>query len=149
MRVIDDALLALLETTGLDVNDGVVDADNDGNTVTLPVPYLVYTSSLGDDRFEENTRLSGDRGRLSVFFSVMYVGSTREQAKAAGERVRAAFRRQRVSGAGIGKSWLIVLEESQRIRRADDAISPTDRPLFYGVDNYAVSVTLNSEGVPG
>lgn len=149
MRVIDDALLALLAGTGLDVNVARVDVDNSGVTVTYPTPYLVYTSSLGDDRHEENSRLSGDRGRLSVFFSVMYVGDTFEQAKAAGEKLRAALHRKRVSGAGITKSWLIGLEESQRIRRADDAIHPDDHPLFYGVNNYAVSVTLNSEGVPG
>lgn len=139
MRAVDTALLTLLATTGVDVNDSFVDADNTGQTVTYPVPYLVYASSIGDD--DHGHRLSGDYGLRSVFFSIMYVGEDRNQAKWAGEKVRTALRRQRVTGAGIRSSGLIHLEESQRVRRDDDAIRPDGTPLFYGVDNYAVVVT--------
>jgi hypothetical protein len=139
MRAVDDALLALLEATGIDVNDVFVDADNSGNTVEYPLPYLIYTSSIGSDTHAP--RLSGDYGLRSVFFSIMYVGEDRNQAKWAGEKVRAALRRARLSGTGIRKSGLIHLDESQRVRRDDDAIREDGTPLFYGVDLYSVTVT--------
>ncbi len=143
MRAVDTAVLALLAGTGVDVNDGLVDADNSTNVVTYPVPYLVYASSIGDDNTEgsEAYRLCGPGQQRSVFFSVMYVGEDRNQAKWAGEKVRTALRRKRVTGTGIRSSGLIHLEESQRVRRDDDAIRPDGTPLFYGVDNYAVVVT--------
>lgn len=134
----DNVVLAILEGTGVDVNDGIVDADNSGNVVTHPLPYFVYYSSIGDD---DNVRLSGRKGRRSVFFSVTYVGETRDQAKAAGERARGVLQGKRLVIPGH-KSWLCQLQESQRVRRDDDAIRPDGSPLFYGVDNYAVSITL-------
>lgn len=145
MRVIDTALLAMLATTGLDVNDSFVDVDNSTNVVAYPTPFLVYYSTIGDNH---NYRLSGQYGRLSKFFTVMYVGLTPEQARGAGEKARAALCGKRVSGAGIHRSWPIDLEESQTVRRDDDAINPEGRPLYTGVDHYAVSVTLNASGVP-
>lgn len=138
MLAVDDDLLAKLATTGLDVNNSFVDISTAGNVVSYPLPYLVYHSSLGDDA---NPRLDGRNRRRSVFFTVMYVGVSPEEAKWAGEKVRAALLGKRVTVAGA-KSWLIVLEESQRVRRDDDAIRPDGSPLYYGVDNYAVSITL-------
>lgn len=145
MRAVDTALLMMLEDTDLDVNDSFVDVDNDGVTVAHPTPYLVYYASLGDNH---NPRLTGQYGRLSKFFQITYVGITREQAMGAGEKARAALCGKRVAGEGITRSWLIELDESQRVRRDDDAINPDGKPLYYGVDLYSVSVTLNSEGVP-
>lgn len=145
MRVVDTVLLSMLRSTGFTVHDGLVVVDNSGKTVEYPVPYATYTSSIGDYHAE---RLDGRPGILSVFFSVTYVGTTREQAKGLGEKFRAVLVRKRVNGTGITRSGLIHLEESQRVRRDDDAIRLDGTPLFYGVDNYAVSVTLNSEGVP-
>lgn len=147
MRVVDAALLAMLEATGIDTNDGFVDADNSGNTVTVEYPYFQYTSSLGDG--SHNPRLSGHYGRLSHYFTVMYVGTDVDQARWAGEKARLALLGKRVSGTGIGKSWLIEIDESQSVRRADDAISEDDIPLYYGVFLCSVSVTLDSTGVPG
>lgn len=141
MRAVDNAVLVLLEATDIDVNDTFVDADNTSNIVTYPVPYLVYESSIGDDEQIEAARLSGPGDKRSVFFSVAYIGEDRNQAQAAGERVRAAFRRQRVTGAGILASGFIRLEESQRVRRDDDAIRPDGTPLYRGVDLYSVVVT--------
>lgn len=146
MRVVDDAIVALLETTGIDINTAFVDVDYSGQVVTFPTPYITYTSNVGDDH---NERLSGHRGRRSVFFSLMYVGLTYEQAKGAGEAAHQALYRQRVSGAGITKSWLIEIETTQRVRRIDDVLRPDGKPLYYGVSEGHVSVTLNSEGVPG
>ena len=146
MRVVDTALLAMLATTGLDVNDTFVDVDNDTNVVEYPTPFLFYAASIGDNH---NPRLSGQYGRLSKFFTVGYIGLTPEQAMLAGQKARAALCGKRVSGAGIGRSWLIGIDESQRVRRDDDAINPDGRPLFAGFDLYSVSVTLDSTGVPG
>lgn len=142
MRVVDDAVLAALEATGIDIHDGLVDVDNETNVVTYPLPYAVYYSSVGDD---DNPRLSGRRGRRSVFFSLIYVGADRNQAKAAGERVRATLQDKAIPIPGH-KAWLCRLEESQRVRRDDDAIRPDGSPLFYGVDNYALSITLTHQG---
>lgn len=144
MRAVDTDILAKLATTGLDVFDGLM-LPAGTTVVTYDLPYAVYYSSGGD---YHNPRLSGHSGRSSVFFSVTYVGETREQAKWAGEKIRAALYRKRVEVAGV-RSWLISLEESQRVRRDDDAIRPDGKPLFYGVDNFAVSVSLNEEGALG
>lgn len=138
MRVVDTAVLTALEATPVTVHDGLVLADNTTNIVTYDVPYAVYYSSVGDD---DNRRLSGRKGRRSVFFSVTYVGLTREQAKWAGEKVRAALQGKRLAIPGY-RSWLCELQESQRVRRDDDAIRPDGSPLFYGVDNYALSIAI-------
>lgn len=161
MNIVDEALFAALEAEGmwaaglheedalepgpdqLIVHDGTVAVDNTTNIVTYRLPYVVYYSSLGDDPpAPENMRLTGQRGRRSVFFSMTYVGGTRWQAKHAGQQIRDAINGQRVVVPGH-RSWRVGLEESQRIRRDDDAIRPDGSPLFYGVDNYAVSIVLN------
>ena len=113
--------------------------DRDAKIVTAALPYLAYFSSLGDD---SNRRVNGANGRRSVFFQVTYVGETREQAKWAGERQRAALADRTITIPGR-KAWRIVLGESQRIRRDDDAARPDGSPLFYGVDLYSVAITRN------
>lgn len=138
MRAVDDVVLAVLEGTGVTIHDGLVTADNTSNVVTYPLPYAAYYSSVGDD---DNRRLSGRSGRRSVFFSVVYVGADRNQTKWAGEKIRAVLQEKRIAVPGH-KTWLCRLEESQRVRRDDDAIRPDGSPLFYGVDNYALSITL-------
>lgn len=140
MRAVDTAVLALLGATGVDVNDGFVDVERESGSprvVTQRLPFLVYYSNLGHP---DGPRLSGRNCRESVLFQVTYVGIDRNQAKAAGERQRAALEGKRLTIAGR-KSWLIVLEESQRVRRDDDAIRADGSPLFYGVDVYTVSLT--------
>lgn len=148
MRSVDTVLLAAAAATGVTIHDGEVDADNTTNVVTYDLPYAVYYSSVGDDPpAEENMRLTGQRGRRSVFFTFIYVGEDRTQVKWAGEKIRAALQGRRFTYAGVDKSWPVWLEESQRVRRDDDAIRPDGSPLFYGVDNYAVSIQLSHEGV--
>lgn len=161
MNIVDEALFGALEDAGmwaaglheedvlepaadqLIIHDGLVGVDNSTNIVTYRVPYGVYFSSLGDDPpTPENMRLTGQRGRRSVFFSVTYVGESRWQAKHAGEEIRDAINGKRIVVPGH-RSWRVGLEESQRIRRDDDAVRPDGSPLFYGVDNYAVSIVLN------
>lgn len=145
MRVVDDVVLAALEATDIPVHDGFVQADNKGSRVEYPLPFVVYYSSVGDDG---NPRLTGRNGRRSVFFQVTYVGKDRNQTKWAGEKVRDALQDRRFTVPGH-RSWLCQLEESQRVRRDDDVMRPDGSPLFYGVDNYALSITLTHEGVPG
>lgn len=153
MRVVDDAVLDLLRaaippidadgngTLEDRVHDGFVPtADPDSKVVTAALPYVVYYSNFGDDH---NPRLDGRSGRRSVFFQVSYVGASRDQAKWAGERQRAALTGTRPSIPGL-RTWLINVEESQRVRRDDDAARPDGSPLFYGVDTYAVSVVLTA-----
>lgn len=137
MRAVDEAILTALATLPFDVHDGFVPSDATGQIVTYPVPYAVYYSSVGDDH---SPRLTGRNTRRAVFFSITYVGLDRNQAKWAGELVRDALEGRRLV-VGSQRTWLVGLEESQRVRRDDDAIRPDGSPLFYGVDNYAVSVT--------
>lgn len=137
MRVVDDVVLAALEAANLNVHDGFVHVDATTKTVNYPLPFVVYYSSVGDD---DNPRLSGRMGRRSVFFSVTYVGLDRKQAKWAGERVRDVLQGHRFTIPGH-RSWLCGLDESQRVRRDDGAARPDGSPLFYGVDNYALSIT--------
>lgn len=139
MRVVDDVLIPRIRATGVTLHDGNMTVATDGvQVITYQLPYAVYYSSIGDD---DNARLSGRRGRRSVFFQVTYVGIDRNQAKAAGEKIRAVLQDQRIPVPGH-KTYLCRLEESQRIRRDDDAIRPDGKPLFYGVDQYAISITL-------
>lgn len=138
MRVVDNAILATLADAGLRVFDGVVPVDDqDARVVTTTLPYVVFYSSLGDD---DNPRLSGDRGRRSVFFQITYIGGTREQAKWAGEKQRAALSNKKFTITGV-KCWPVHIEESQRVFRDDDAVQPDGGAVFYGVDLYAVSIT--------
>lgn len=114
-------------------------------TVTYDVPFATYASAIGDDD-PETARLSGRRMRLSVPFYLTYVGATRDQAKAAGERLRLKLVRTRLSIDDV-RVWPITLEESQRVRRDDNVMRPDGSPLYYGIDQYAVSIMLTQTGV--
>jgi hypothetical protein len=135
VRIVDDAILGI--DYGVPIHDGYVPSDSSGQTVTYPLPYAVYYSSVGD---EHTPRLSGGYTRTAVFFSITYVGATRDQAKWAGELIRGQLSCLRLT-LEDRRTWLVELDESQRVRRDDDAIRPDGLPLFYGVDNYAVSIT--------
>lgn len=140
MDVVDKVLLARLQGRGFEVYDGFFEAiPEDGKVVvTYPLPYAVYYSSVGDDD-EDTRRLSARIPRDSVFFSLTYVGIDRRQTKWAGERLRAQLRYYRPTVPGFFCE-LVQLQESQRIRRDDQATRPDGAPLFYGVDNFAVGV---------
>lgn len=144
MRFVDDVILDLLRDAvppldGHDrVHHGFVPVDStDATVITAVLPYLFYASSVGDD---SNRRVTGVNGRRSVFFQVTYVGEDPAQAKWAGEHARAALA-DRVIPIPDRKSWRVLLGESQRIRRDDDAARPDGSPLYYGVDLYSVAVT--------
>jgi hypothetical protein len=157
MRAVDDYLIGrhdpvtnLLDGTGYLSNLGVRIYDDqtgidpmspDTVKVSYPVPFATYSSSVGDD---DNRRLSGRRGRRSVFFSFTYVGETREQCKWAGERLRGALERHRPVLTEY-RCWPIalLLGGSQRIRRDDAVMRPDGSPLYYGIDDFAVSLALH------
>ena len=144
MRAVDDVLLARLEAAGIDLHDGEMELPEDGvarKLVPYDLPYAVYYSSIGDD---DRPRKSGRRARRSVFFSITYVGADRNQAKACGERIRAELQDPLIEIPGH-RSWLCQLQESQRVRRDDEVVRPDGSPLFYGVDNYALPVTLPAQ----
>lgn len=141
---VDDVILARLREAhppleGEDrVHDGFVPLTNpDAKVIGAALPYLVYYSNLGAD---SNRRLTGVNARRSVFFQVTYVGDSREQAKAVGQRARAALA-DRVLTIPGRKSWRVLFDESQRVRRDDDAARPDGSPLFYGVDTYYLAIT--------
>lgn len=139
MRVVDTAVLQRLAEAGLTVHDGVVPvSDADARVVTVELPYCVFLSGVGDD---DQPRLSGRNGRRAVYFQVTYVGASRVQAKWVGERSRAALVTHRLV-VPDARSWPTVLDESQRIRRDDDAVQPDGAPLFYGVDTYSAAITI-------
>lgn len=137
MRVVDDVLLTVLAGMPFTVYDGLMETTRTDNVVTYPMPYAVYYSSIGVD---DNPRLSGRDGRRSVFFSITYVGLDRNQTKWAGEGIRGVLHKRRIVVPGH-RTWLCKCEESQRVRRDDEAVRTDGSPLFYGVDNYALSIT--------
>jgi hypothetical protein len=142
MRAVDNAVLAAMRTAlgTTKVHDGLTAVRSEPGrplVITYELPYAVFYSNVGDDH---SPRLDGRTSRRSVFFSVNYVGLTRDQAKWAGEKIRDALEGRRLVVPGH-RVWLVDIQESQRVRRDDDAIRPDGKPLFYGVDNYAVSIT--------
>lgn len=142
MRAVDDVVLgALRAIPNLNVHDNylqVDDQDAEGrDIVTYAMPYVVFSSAVGDD---DNRRLSGRERRRSVPFWLTYVGLTREQTKWCGEKCRAALKGRRLDVPGY-RTWLVELEESQRVWRDDEAARPDGAPIYYGVDAYAVSIT--------
>lgn len=154
MRALDAAVLALLAPIALpsgafQTYDGYVTVDNSGKTVEYPLPFLVYYSNLGDDHPEDpqNRRLGGGSFRLSKLFQLTYVGITPDQARLAGEKARDVLRGKRIDLGSGQPSWPLTVEESQRVRRDDDAIRPGGEPLFYGVDIYTFSHRTNHQGV--
>jgi hypothetical protein len=150
MRAVDDALLAALRAIDADdlkVYDGYlgpVERDPLVPTkIEYPLPYVVFYSNIGDDH---SPRLDGRSSRRSVFFQITYVGEDRRQAKWAGEKVRQRLEGQRIEVPGH-RTYLVDLQLSERVRRDDNAISATGKPLFYGVDEYALSVTRTHQEV--
>ncbi len=133
MRALDDAVLAMLEAGGsLNVHDGEAPADMDGKVITAVLPYVVYTSGTpvdGAGLYDGNTTAR------EMAFDVMYVGADRNQAKAAGERAEARIRRQS-PGPGFG---IVRKTDGLTVRRDTTYTAPGGRPLFYGVDRYAVT----------
>lgn len=143
MRVADETILALLEPLPFVTHDGLLDPPEDGDSkvVTYPLPYAVYYSSIGSDDSRTLPRLIARPTMRSSLIQLTYVGTDRNQAKWAGEQIRSLLSGQRITVPGY-RSWLCSHEESQRIRRDDDAVRPDGSPLYYGVDIYTLAVSL-------
>jgi hypothetical protein len=157
MRVVDDYLIGKHDSVSDELDDtgylsslpfAIYDSQTsidpmtvDKVVVTYPVPFATYSSSIGDDDLR---RLSGLRVRRSVFFSFTYVGETRTQCKWAGEALRLKLEMHRPVLTGH-RCWPIQLlvGGSQRVRRDDAVMRPDGSPLFYGIDDYAVSITVS------
>lgn len=116
---------------------GIDPLTTEKQVVTYPVPFATYASALGDDD-PQSARLTGRRTRLSVPFYLTYVGGTLEQAKWAGERLRLKLNRVRL--VDVPGCRPIHLEVSQRIRPDYNVMRPDGSPLYYGIDEYAVSI---------
>lgn len=142
MIIVDTAVLARLRSNpNIRVYDDVVTVVKDPAqpvVITLPVPYIKYASAVGAD---DNRRLAGRRQRRSVPFYLTYIGDSPAQAKAVGEAARELLERW-VPNVPNHRVQPVTLEESQRIRQDNDAVNPQGKPLFYGVDAYAVSIQL-------
>lgn len=141
MRAVDDVVLARLEAAGVDIHDGEFELPPEGverRVVAYDLPYAVYYSSVGDD---DRRRLSGRNARRSVFFVIHFIGEDRNQAKWLGEKVRALLADQPIEVPGH-KSWLCLLGTSQRVRRDSEVVRPDGSPLFIGIDDYSIAVTL-------
>lgn len=137
MRIVDTAVMARLEAAGLAVMDGVVPTENeDSKVVTYPLPFVVYYGAVG---IHSTPRLTGRRQQSVVGFMVTYVGISREQAKWAGEKARAALEGRRPTIPGH-KAGLITLLTSPWVWRDDDMIRPDGKPVFYGRDTYEVPI---------
>lgn len=129
----DDALLALLRAVpNLNVHDGFVPADETDKVISVPLPYVVFYSTTG---YDNDARQCGDVAGRVVEFQLTGVGGDRQQAKAALEKARGALSRKRLDGSLIRHS-----DDNQPVRRDDDYTRPGNKPLFYGVDRYAVAV---------
>lgn len=144
MRKVDDALEPLIKaaightTQQPRFHHAEVTADNHTKVVTYDLPYVVYSSSYGDDDTLRNRR----RTRRSVFVALKYVGESPDQVKWAIERVRGRLQDQRVPLEGH-RVWPIRLLLSTRVWRDDDAIRPDGSPLFYADEQYEFPMTLS------
>lgn len=133
----DDEILALLDAVpNLNVHDGSVDVDETEKVILVDLPYVVLSTGLGEDADE---RTGGRPGLRAVPFGISYVGETREQARWAGERARAAVSRRRITVDGR-ESGLIVLLESSEIYPDANYKGSGGEKLFSGRDKYVVGL---------
>lgn len=147
MKAVDDVVLARLEAAGIDIHYGEFELPPEGverKEVPYETPYAVYYSSVGDD---DRRRYSGQNARRSVFFAIHYIGETPEQAKWLGEKIAGLLRDRQIDVPGH-KAWRCLGGTSVRIRRDDEVVRPDGSPLFYGVDDYAIAVTLPATPIP-
>lgn len=124
------------------VHQGGAQVDNRTKVVTYALPYVTFNSNVGDDD-DQTQRLTGRRTWRTVFFSVMFVGVTVDQAKWAGQRVRDQLENRHIIIEGH-RTRRCRLQASQRVRRDDDAIRPNGEPLFYGIDEYELGVLVST-----
>lgn len=132
---VDTDLLALLEAVpGLNVHDGEVGAD-ELKVISVPVPYIVYSSSPG---YDNNKRHSGGAAGRVVQVRIKGVGQDPREAKWALDQARAVLSRKRLNG------YLIVrTDDDEPTIRDNEYTRPGGGALFYGVDKYAVATSTS------
>lgn len=136
----DNTVLALLRALNppLDVYDGHV-TDSDGVTMTIsaPLPYVVFWGGYDDDAPGDS--LAGTSGAHLTDFRITAVGDSREQAKLAAERAKAALNRVRVTFSA-GSRFVRCTDNSGGVTRDDTWTRPGGAPLFSGIDQYEVLI---------
>lgn len=110
---------------------GFIDVDETEKIITVPLPYVIYNSSPGNDR---NVRLSGSVGGRLHEFDLKGVGDSERQAKWVLDEARKMLSRKR-----LGRSLIKRSDDNMQVRRDDTYSRPGGEPLFYGVDRYAVA----------
>lgn len=134
---VDGAILARLGNVPyLNVYDGYVfDSDGSANTISAPLPYVVYYTTPG---FPTNPRLGGSVGQRAREVQVSFVGSTREQAMWAAAKAEGALDQARVTVNG--RSLLIRrTDDNPFVRRDDMWTRPDGGPLFFGALRFVVA----------
>jgi hypothetical protein len=136
---VDAAVTTLLRSPGnLNVHVGsVADSDDDLKTVSAPLPYVLYSSTLP---FGPNLRLGGVRPGATTF-STSYVHSTLEGCKAVALAVRGLL--DGASVTVVGKPCRIRLSADDlrggvTVGRDQVWTRPGGLPLFYALDRWNV-----------
>jgi hypothetical protein len=136
----DKVILTVLRNleNPLTVHDGdVPDSNPDTRVVSADLPYIVAYFLMDDPAPGDS--LGGTSGAYLSGFQLTGVGETREQAKRALERAKAALDRKHVTFPA-GKRFVRRTDDNQHVRRDDTWTRPGGKPLFFGVDRYAVLI---------
>ena len=129
-------LVTLNGVTSLRVHDGyVVGSNEDLNTISAPLPYVVFYPRSDED---EGETLAGSVTSSLNGFQITGVGSTREQAERVLERARGVLNRRRLQFPP-GKR-LVRRVDGMGVRRDDVWTRPDGGPLFYAADQYTVLI---------
>jgi hypothetical protein len=140
MASADDTVVlnALGAVPNLNVWDGYVsDSDPDDQIITAALPYVVLYR-FGDDA-EPGDGMSGTSGAHLSRFQVTAVGETAEQARWAAEKARTVLDRKHLNFPA-GSRLVRHDGTSLAVVRDDTWTRPGGKPLFSGVDRYAVLV---------
>lgn len=111
---------------------GYLDVDETEKVIRVPLPYIVFNSSPGYDR---DKRQSGHVGGRVLEFDLKGVGDSERQAKWVLDQARTVLSRKFLNGNLIIRS-----DDNERVKREDDFALPDGKPLFFGVDKYAVAI---------
>ena len=128
MRIVTDAVLTELQTSGFEIGDGQTPADDE-------VPYAVLYSLDENDMDGD----MADAQRTGWFeFQVTSVGTTRLQASTLGDRLRDILLASSpaVAGYTLGP-WLKLVSD---VTDRDDDVQP---PVFYSINTLQVFTAPN------
>ena len=106
--------------------------DTAAKTIIVPLPYLVYSGSMGYDRDE---RYSGSVGGKVQPFRLTGVGQSEDQVKWILGKAEEVLNRRRLNGSLIKRTL-----DDQPIRPDDDYTRPGGEPIYYAVQSYNVAV---------